>query len=44
MIKKADKGSAVVIMNRDDNIAETERQLIDSKFYEKLDENPHEQF
>ena len=44
MIKKADEGSTVVIMNRDDYIAEVERQLNDTKFYEKLDENPQEQF
>ena len=44
MIKKADKGSTVVIMNRDDYIAEVERQLNAAKFYEKLDENPQEQF
>ena len=44
VIKKADKGSTVVIMNRDDYIAEVERQLNDTKFYEKLDENPQEQF
>ena len=31
-------------MNRDDYIAEVERQLKDTKFYEKLDENPQEQF
>ena len=44
MIKKADKGSNVVIMNRDDYIAEVERQLNNTKFYEQLDENPQEQF
>ena len=33
-----------MIMNRDDYIAEVERQLNDTKFYEKLDENPQEQF
>ena len=32
VIKKADKGSNVVIMNRDDYIAEVERQLNDTKF------------
>ena len=40
MIKKADKGSNVVIMNRDDYIAEVERQLNDYKVLE----NPREQF
>lgn len=44
VIKKADKGSTVVIMNRTDYIAEVERQLGDTKFYEKLDKNPQEQF
>ena len=33
-----------MIMNRDDYIAEVERQLNDTKFYEKLDLNPQEQF
>ena len=33
IIKKADKGSAVVLMNRDDYIAEVKRQLNDTKFY-----------
>lgn len=44
VIKKADKGSTVVIMNRNDYIAEVERQLEDRQFYEKCDENPQEQF
>ena len=35
IIKKADKGSTVVLMNRDGYIAEVERQLNDTKFYEK---------
>ena len=35
VIKKADKASTVVIMNRDDYIAEVERQLNNSKFYKK---------
>ena len=33
-----------MIMNRDDYIAEVERQINDTKFYEKLDEDPQEQF
>ncbi len=37
VIKKADKGSAVVIMNRDDYIAESLRQLNDGKYYVKTD-------
>ena len=40
MIKKADKGSTVLVMNRDDYITEVERQLNDTNFYEKLDEIP----
>ena len=45
IIKKADKGSTVVLMNRDDYITEVERQLNDTKFYKKkLDENPQEKF
>ena len=44
VIKKADKGSNVVIMNRDDYIAEVERQINGTKFYENFDENPQEQF
>ena len=35
VIKKADKGSAVVIMNTVDYIAEAERQLSDTNFYLK---------
>ena len=35
VIKKADKGSTVVIINRDDYIAKVERQLNNSKFYKK---------
>ena len=33
VIKPADKGSAVVVMNRDHYVCETERQLNDSTFY-----------
>lgn len=44
VIKKADKSSTIVVMNRSDYIAEVERQLRDEKYYEKLDENPHEKF
>ena len=35
VIKKADKGSTIVIVNRDDYIAEVERQLNNSNFYKK---------
>ena len=40
VIKKADKGSAVVVMNRKDYIREGYRQLSDEKFYKKLDSDP----
>ena len=33
IVKKADKGAAIVIMNRDDYIKEAERQLSDTDFY-----------
>ena len=39
VIKKADKGSAVVIMNKCDYIAESLRQLSDQQFYIKLNES-----
>ena len=39
VIKPADKGSAVVILNTRDYIAEGDRQLNDDKFYQKLDQN-----
>ena len=44
MIKKADKGSNVVIQNVDDYIKEGLKQLGDEKFYEKLDYDPTEEF
>lgn len=37
VIKEADKGSAVVIMNRKDYIEEGQRQLSDGKYYKKLE-------
>ena len=40
VIKKADKGSAVVIMNTSDYLREGYRQLSDNKFYQKLDHDP----
>ena len=36
VIKKADKGSAVVVMNTTDYLREGYRQLLDQKFYQKL--------
>ena len=40
VIKKADKGSATVVMNRNDNIKEGVRQLSDTAFYQKLEQDP----
>ncbi|XP_033752172.1 uncharacterized protein LOC117335980 [Pecten maximus] len=40
VIKPADKGSAVVIMNRGDYINEANRQLTNETFYRKLDRDP----
>ena len=40
MIKKADKGGAIVIQNRIDYIKEGEQQLSDGKFYLKLQDDP----
>ena len=43
VIKKADKGSAVVIMNTTDYLREGYRQLSDCNFYVKIREDPTEQ-
>ena len=40
VIKKADKGSNIVIMNKSDYIREGLRQLMNQKFYRKLKLNP----
>ena len=42
VIKPADKGGAIVILNRADYIAEGERQLSDLGFYNPLDLDPTE--
>jgi len=39
IIKPADKGSAVVVMNRKDYIAEGYKQLSDTNFYKKIDKD-----
>jgi hypothetical protein len=39
-IKKADKGSAVVVMNTSDYLREGYQQLNDRQFYQKLDSDP----
>ena len=44
VIKLADKGSGVVIMNTQDYVREAQRQLSDTNFYEKLDSDPTEIF
>lgn len=43
VIKKADKSGTIVIMNKSDYIAEVERQLNNSEYYEKLDSDPSEE-
>ena len=40
VIKKADKGSATVVMNHNDYIKEGVRQLSDAAFYQKLEQDP----
>ena len=40
VIKKADKGSAVVVMNTTDYLREGYRQLTDIKYYTKLPDDP----
>ena len=44
VIKPADKGSAVVVMNRCDYLAEGYRQLSDRKFYQQLESNPTDDY
>ena len=44
VIKPADKGSAVVIMQRKDYLKEGYRQLADINFYRKLDHDPTAEF
>ena len=42
MIKTADKGGAVIVMDKDIYIKEARRQLFQSDIYEKQSENPTE--
>ena len=44
IIKPADKGAAVVVMNREDYLKEGYRQLTDRKFYHILDHDPTETY
>ena len=44
MIKPADKGGNIVIMNREDYIKEGLRQLSDNNHYEMLEEDPTQNY
>lgn len=44
VIKPADKGGAVVVLNKTDYLKEAMRQLNDQSFYKRLDEDPTEHF
>ena len=44
IIKPADKGSAVVVMDKSAYIREAVRQLSDDRFYSKSDKDPTKQF
>ena len=44
VIKSADKGSTVVVMDKVDYLEEANRQLTDERFYKKLDSDPTEEF
>jgi hypothetical protein len=44
VIKKADKGSTVVVLDKDSYIAEANRQLSNERFYQKLDTDTTEEF
>ena len=44
IIKPADKGSAVVVMDKSDYLEEAERQLSDTRFYKKLTSDPTPKF
>ncbi|XP_062596387.1 uncharacterized protein LOC134257802 [Saccostrea cucullata] len=44
VIKKADKGSTVVVMDTETYMAEAQRQLSDERFYKKLDSDPTKEF
>ena len=44
VIKSADKGSAIVVMDKVDYLEEANRQLTDERFYKKLDSDPTEEF
>jgi hypothetical protein len=44
VIKSADKGSAIVVMDKVDYLEEANRQLMEERFYKKLDSDPTEEF
>ena len=44
VIKEADKGSAIVVMNTDDYLAECHRQLDDTTYYKPLSKDPTAKF
>ncbi|XP_052259228.1 uncharacterized protein LOC127863640 [Dreissena polymorpha] len=44
IIKPADKGSAVVVMDKEQYISEADRQLGDARFYRRLDSDPTQEF
>ncbi|XP_053567774.1 intraflagellar transport protein 80 homolog [Bombina bombina] len=44
VIRTADKGGAVVVMNRDDSVTEAKRQLHNTRDYEKLPKDPTSTF
>ncbi|XP_061182321.1 uncharacterized protein LOC133190645 [Saccostrea echinata] len=44
VIKKADKGSTVVVLDKETYMAEAHRQLSDERFYKKLDSDPTKEF
>ena len=44
IIKAADKGRAIVVMNNEDYIKEAERQLHDEQYYAKLTQDPSNAF
>ncbi|XP_062610216.1 uncharacterized protein LOC134271997 [Saccostrea cucullata] len=44
VIKKADKGSTVVVLDKETYMAEAQRQLSDERFYKKLDSDPTKEF
>ena len=39
ILKSADKGRPIVVQSRTDNLAEGYRQLADTKFYKKMEED-----